>query len=153
MGHLYKALFGHSAPSSPLLTILPSCIPKWAYPTVPYSIFQRSVSNSFEFYLWGRCEQPSFHYEIGAKCCKWVALFLYQRIFPWQNLITSAPSPLSALALTLKQQWGFEEPRYTNSASSCRGTTALLLLQWHHLPYSFENQELSSHLWHFPLPH
>lgn len=82
MGHLYSALLGTQLPASPLLTILASCIPKWAYPTVPYSVFQRSVSNSFEFYTWSCCEQRSFHSEIGAKCCKWVALFLYQKNIP-----------------------------------------------------------------------
>lgn len=50
-----------------------------------------------------------FTMRLGQNVASGLPYFFIKRIFLWQNLIKSTLSPPSALALTLKQQWGFEE--------------------------------------------
>lgn len=50
-----------------------------------------------------------FTMRLGQNVASGLPYFFIKRIFLWQNLIKSPLSPPSALALTLKQQWGFEE--------------------------------------------
>lgn len=50
-----------------------------------------------------------FTMRLGQNVASGLPYFFIKRIFLWQNLIKSTLSPPSALDLTLKQQWGFEE--------------------------------------------